>query len=73
MKAQPYLSSGRDLGLEKIGGPFWKDIVVIGGCRAPRQRQCREAGSSRGKLEIIVEVSPHRIELPQPGEQVRLL
>jgi hypothetical protein len=73
MEANSELSSLRDGGFEEIAHPMRKDVMVVGGCRAARTDEGRQAGARGGALHVNVNVRPEGIQLSQPFEEIRLL
>ena len=53
--------------------PAREDVVVVGRGRAARARERRQPGARGGRLHLVVDVGPHRIELDEPLEERRLL
>jgi hypothetical protein len=73
VEAQADLPRRVDLHLEQVSRRAGEDVVVIGGGRAARARECGQPGTGRGALDLRVHVRPHRVERLQPLEQRRLL
>ena len=70
---RPELTRGLHLGLEDPLASAREDVVVVEDRRAAGQRELREPRARRRVLRLGVDPRPHRVELAQPGEQVRLL
>ena len=73
VEAQADGRGGADLDLEEVPGVAREDVVVVGGRRAARARERRQAGARRCPARLGVDQRPHRVELDQPLEQRRLL
>ena len=71
--ANAQLAGGLHLRLDQAGAAAREDVVVVEDRRASGERELREPGPGGGVLGFGVDPGPHRIELPQPAEQVGFL
>ena len=82
--AEVHRAAGRDdadaelarrlhLRLDQALLPAREDVVVVEHGRAAGERELGQSGARGGVLGLGVDPRPHRVELPQPAEEVRLL
>jgi len=62
-----------DLGLHEARAPLREDVMVVEDRRAPGERELGEAGARGGVLGVGVDPGPDRVQLLEPGEDLRAL
>src|SRR5207249_1627375 len=67
------LACGPYLRLDQTGAAAREEVMVIEDRRAARERELGEPRPGCRVLGLLVERGPHRVELPQPCEEIGLL